>query len=192
MKKKLIIGLLFCTVMSNAQINIKDIFNNTNSNLGNGLSNDEIVSGLKEALSLGSKSASEKASKTDGFYKNNLIKIPFPKEATEMKNTLNSLGMKSQVDAFEKQMNRAAEDAAKKAAPIFINAITKMNISDALSILQGKDDEATKYLIRTTTAQLKQQFALVVKSSLQKVNITKYWTPLTKTYNKVPFVTKIN
>lgn len=180
------------TGMVLAQINIGNVINSANSLLGNGLSNDKIVKGLKEALNVGTKNSTEKASKTDGFYKNPLIKIPFPKEAKQMESTLKSIGMTKQVESFVMTMNRAAEDASKKAAPIFINAITKMSIKDGVNILRGKDNAATEFLKTNTSSPLKTEFKPVVKASLQKVQITKYWSPLVKTYNRVPMVKKMN
>jgi hypothetical protein len=109
-----------------------------------------------------------------------------------MRSTLMKMGMKKQVDDFEKQLNRAAEDAATKAAPIFLAAITKMTINDGLTILRGKDDEATQYLKRSTSAELSKQFRPIIAASLKKVQITKYWNPLFTTYNKVPFVKRVN
>lgn len=194
--KKYALILLAITGLSTgmvlAQINIGNVINSANSLLGNGLSNDKIVKGLKEALNVGTKNSTEKASKTDGFYKNPLIKIPFPKEAKQMESTLKSIGMTKQVESFVMTMNRAAEDASKKAAPIFINAITKMSIKDGVNILRGKDNAATEFLKTNTASPLKTEFKPVVKASLQKVQITKYWSPLVKTYNRVPMVKKMN
>lgn len=175
-----------------AQINLQTVSNTINNALGNGLSNTEITSGLKEALRVGSEKAAGKGSKTDGFYKNPKIKIPFPSDARDMRKTLLNVGMKKQVEDFERQLNRAAESAAKKAAPIFLNAITSMSINDGLTILRGKDDEATQYLKKTTTAQLTKEFKPIVASSLSEVEITKYWKPLFTTYNKLPMVKKVN
>lgn len=189
-------ALLFLALIvisaSQAQVNLNQVWNTVNSNLGSGLSNADINKGLKEALSVGSRNAGDKASKTDGFYKNPQIKIPWPSQARDMKNTLNNMGMKKQVTEFEKQLNRAAEDAAKKAAPIFLAAITSMTINDGLTILRGNNDEATQYLKRTTNAQLTSQFRPVIKESLQRVQITKYWNPLFTRYNKLPMVKKVN
>lgn len=192
MKKTLLILCLFFATITLAQVNINGVINTVNNVLGNGLSKEDITKGLKEALNIGSKNASDKASQLDGFYKNPLIKIPFPSEAKDMRATLMRVGMKRQVEDFEKQLNRAAEDAAKKAAPIFLSAVTKMTINDGLTILRGKDDEATQYLRKTTSAELMKQFKPVISSSLKKVQITKYWNPLFTTYNKVPFVKKVN
>ncbi len=184
---------LFVTATSCAQIKLdQTIKDATNIIKGNNLSNDEIIRGLKEALSVGSNNSAAKASKVDGYYKNPLIKIPFPKEAKQMESTLKSIGMSKQVDQFVKTLNRAAEDAAKKAAPIFVNAITKMTITDGLNILKGSNDAATQFLKRTTSTELKNEFMPVVKASINKVQVTKYWNPLVTNYNKVPFVTKMN
>ncbi|MBL0341004.1 MAG: DUF4197 domain-containing protein [Bacteroidetes bacterium] len=185
------LGLLI-SMSSFAQVNLNSILNSTNSALGNGLSNDKIVAGLKEALSVGTKKSTNKASVMDGFYKNPLIKIPFPEEAKQMESTLKSIGMKKEVDKFVKTMNRAAEDAAKKATPIFINAITKMSITDGIKILKGGDNAATQFLKNSTSSALRNEFKPVIKNSLKKVEITKYWNPLVKSYNQVPFVKKMN
>lgn len=169
---------------------IKDI-NNTVSG-GGSLSNADIIKGLKEALTVGSRNSANKASVTDGYFKNTLIKIPFPKEAEKVESTVRSLGMNKQVDDFVLSLNRAAEDAAKKAAPVFVNAITKMTINDGVSILKGNNDAATQYLKRTTSTELKNQFKPIVQTSLNTVQVTKYWTPVISTYNKIPFVTQMN
>jgi hypothetical protein len=197
MKKLHLLVFLFIGFNCIAQVNINNVLNTVNStignsNLGKGLTNQDIINGLKEALTVGSKNAGDKASKTDGFYKNSLIKIPFPSEAANMKTTLVNLGMKRQVEDFEKQLNRAAEDAAIKAAPVFLNAIKKITINDGLSILKGKNDEATQFLKRNTSNDLGKEFKPIIATSLKKVQITKYWNPLFTSYNKMPFVKRVN
>lgn len=184
--------LIAVTLPLKAQINTGNIIKNLTGSGGSSLTNDEIIKGLKEALTIGSKNSSDKASQADGFYKNPQIKIPFPKEAQQMEQTLNSMGMTQQTKDFVKALNRAAEDAAKKAAPIFADAIMKMTITDGVNIVKGSDDAATQYLRQNTSSPLKEAFKPVVKSSLQKVEITKYWSPLTKSYNKLPMVKKVN
>ena len=159
---------------------------------GVSLSNADVVSGLKEALTVGAKNSSTKASVFNGFYMNPLIKIPFPKEAKAMEDVLIQAGMKKQVDNFTRTLNRAAEDAAKDAAPIFINAITSMNIADGISILKGGNNAATEFLKSKTLEELKAKFRPTIQASLKKVNITKYWNPLVTKYNKIPLVQKMN
>jgi len=156
------------------------------------LTNDEIIGGLKEALTVGSNNAAASASKVDGYFKNPVIKIPFPPEAAEMESKLRAIGMGAKVDEFVMTMNRAAEEAAKQSAPVFVDAVKKMTITDGLSILHGSDTAATGYLRKTTSGELHEKFKPTIKSATQKVDVTKYWTPLVSTYDKIPFVTKIN
>ncbi len=162
------------------------------NNSGNSISNDEVVNGLKEALTVGSNKSSTQASKADGFYKNIAIKIPFPPEAKQMESTLKGIGMTKQIDNFTMQLNRAAEMAAKDAAPIFVNAIKSMSIADGFTILKGANNAASTYLKDKTNAELKAKFKPIVASALKKVAITKYWNPLVTTYNKVPGSKKKN
>jgi hypothetical protein len=148
------------------------------------LSNEEIIAGLKEALSVGSSKAAITVSATDGFFKDAAIKILMPDEATKVAQKLRSLGMGKQVDNAILAMNRGAEDAAKSAAPIFTNAVKGMSFSDALSILRGSDDAATIYLKQKTSHALTEAFRPVIESSLEKVNATKHWNAVFTTYNK--------
>lgn len=148
------------------------------------LSNDEIISGLKEALNVGTKNASEKLSVVDGFFKDAAIKILMPEEAKKVESKLRGLGMGKQVDNAILSMNRAAEDAAKEVAPIFMAAIKNMSLQDGLSVLKGGDFAATNYLKDRTTASLTEKFRPVIQSSLQKVNATKYWNTVFSTYNR--------
>lgn len=153
---------------------------------------DEVTKGLKDALIQGTTKGANMVSKVDGYFKNPEIKIPFPPDVKIVETKLRALGMGKQVDEFVVSLNRAAEDAAKEAAPIFVGAIQKMTIQDAYGVLKGEEDAATQYLKRTTTTQLKEKFTPVVKNSLNKVNATKYYADLINYYNKVPFVTKVN
>jgi hypothetical protein len=195
MKKLFLMLAVLSAATANAQININNIGNQINNAVnGNGqtLSNDEVIRGLKEALSVGSKNSSDRAAKIDGFYKNPNIKIPFPKEAQEMERVLKNAGMTNQVNNFVLTLNRAAEEAAKDAAPIFLNAITSMSIADGFSILKGGDNAATTFLKDKTNAELLVKFKPVVASALQKVQVTKYWNPLVTKYNKIPMTKKMN
>ena len=148
-----------------------------------GLSNADIISGLKEALTVGTNNGTNKLSMVDGFFKDAAIKILMPAEAQKVEKKLRDIGFGKQVDNAILSMNRAAEDAAKSAAPIFINAIKGMSIQDGLSILKGGDFAATNFLKEKTIAQLTEAFRPVIEQSLQKVNATKYWKTLFSTYN---------
>lgn len=156
------------------------------------LTGKDVVAGLKEALIYGAKNAASEASQVNGFYKNPEIFIPFPPEARQMKATLEKIGMKSQVEKFIQTMNRAAEESAKKAAPIFLNAIKGLSIQDGYQILRGPDDAATDYLRRKTSKQLTAAFRPVVRQAIQKVEVTKYWNPLVVQYNRLPFVQRVD
>jgi len=159
---------------------------------GVSVSNDEVTKGLREALTKGAQTSIQKSSAINGFYKNNLIKIPFPKEAESMQKTLAAVGMKPQTEKFVETLNRAAERAVKDAAPIFAQAITNMTLTDGISILKGNTGAATAYLRSKTNAQLKQQFLPAVRNALKEVQITRYWTPLADKYNRLPFVQPVN
>ncbi len=156
------------------------------------LTNDEVIKGLKEALTVGTNNSSGLASKLDGFYKNPRIFIPWPEEAKDMKVKLTKMGMSKKIAEFETSLNRAAEEAALKAAPVFIDAITNMSLSDGFAILKGVDTAATNYLRKTTYNPLKDKFLPVVKEAVAKVKVTSYWQPLATAYNKLPGVKKQN
>lgn len=213
MKKIVITACVALQVINVAQAQIfndilnqgKDVINNvgggnaantiktvTGGVLGNGLSNTDIITGLREALSVGTNNSTGAASKLDGYLKNPAIKIPFPKDAALMEQKLRALGMGKQCDALVTSLNRAAEKAAVDAAPIFLNAIKGITINDGLSILNGGDNAATNFLKTGTNAELKAKFMPIIKAALVKVNATKYWNPLFTRYNKIPMVQKVN
>jgi hypothetical protein len=156
------------------------------------LTTAEVGDGLKEALVNGISKGSDITSQLDGYFKNPEIKIPFPSDAKKVEDKLRAIGLGDNVDRFVMTLNRGAEDAAKEAKPIFIDAIKSMSINDAWAILKGQPDAATQYLKKTTTAQLKTKFSPVIQNSLNKVNAAKYYTDLVNTYNKIPLVDQVN
>lgn len=156
------------------------------------LNNLDVASGLKEALNKGVEQGVQKLSVTDGFFKNLAVKILIPPDAQKIEKTLRNMGFGADVDQAILSMNRAAEDASKSAAPIFLNAIKSMSITDAMGILKGGDSSATTYLRTKTTAELTTAFTPVIKASLDKVDATKYWNTIVSKYNMVPFVKKMN
>jgi hypothetical protein len=150
------------------------------------LSNDDIVAGLKEALSVGAKNSANKLSAVDGFFANAAIKVLMPPEAKKVETALRTAGMGKLVDNAILSMNRAAEEASKSAAPIFVNAITSMSITDALNILKGSDTAATGYLRGKTVAALTSAFRPVIDTALSKTAATSYWKTVFDAYNKLP------
>ncbi len=170
---------------------------NTLSTIGSAMSEDEttesdVVSGLKEALIQGVTKGSDQVSSVDGYFKDAAIKLLVPPEFEKVEKKLRDLGMDKLCDDFILSLNRAAEDAAKSAKPIFISAVKGMTVSDAWNILKGDKNAATNYLRKTTSEELYNAFKPTVKESLDKVNATKYYEDVANTYNKIPFVEKVN
>jgi hypothetical protein len=166
-----------------------------NSSSSGNLSTTEIISGLKEALALGAQKSGSKLSAKDGFFKDAAVKILLPKEVQDVEKKMRMFGMGKLVDNAILSMNRAAEDASKQAAPIFLSAIKKMTVTDALNILRGTDTAATGYLRKSTTPELTASFKPVIEESLKKVDATKYWKGVFTTYNRFsskPVETDIN
>ena len=164
-----------------------------------GLSSAEIVRGLKAALKQGAKFAGDNASQENGYLNNPIvdIRIPLPDKLRGVEKNIRRIPLVGDkvVDNFITAMNRGAEEAAKKAAPIFVNAITSMTVSDGLGILKGSDDAATNYLERTTTANLTNAFKPIIKSALDQTKATDYYNALKNaisTFNRTPLVNKIN
>src|SRR5882762_11969826 len=191
-----VVLLMFCcVVMVNAQGLLggaKNALKSLKGGKSGSLSSDDIVAGLKEALSRGTTKSSDKLSAVDGFFKDAAVKILLPPEAAKVEKTLRSAGFGKQVDDAILSLNRAAEDAAKSAAPIFLSAIQHMSVQDGVGILKGADTAATSYLRKSTTVQLTASFRPVIDTSLQKTGATKYWKTIFDTYNKMPLVSKVN
>jgi hypothetical protein len=160
---------------------------------GLGLSNEEAGGGIKEALSNGLANAVLNLNKTDGFFGSNVYKMLLPPDAVKLENTLRTLGMGKLVDKAILQINRGAEDAVGFAKPIFVNAIKEMTLTDAINIVRGGNNAGTNYFKEKTTAALIAAFSPVIKTSLDRVEATKYYDDIVNTYNKLPTVrTKVN
>lgn len=152
----------------------------------------DISNGLKEALNNGISKQVTKLTATDGFFKNEMVKILLPQELQKVDKKLRDLGLSSLADEGLKVLNRAAEDAVKEATPIFVDAIKGMSFNDAKNILMGADNAATNYLQNTTSNALYTKFSPVVNNSLSKVGADKVWTDIINKYNSIPLVNKIN
>jgi len=149
-----------------------------------GPTQSQVIEGLKQALTIGTQNGTNKLSAVDGFFADAAVKILMPSEVKNVENTLRSLGLGSLVDKAILSVNRAAEDAAKSATPIFVNAIKQMTITDAFGILQGGDFAATNYFKSKTTDSLAAVFKPVIEKSLQKTDATKYWNDIFTAYNQ--------
>ena len=172
---------------------IQTVVKKTTETIGNGNqpSLDEVVKGLKEALSIGADSSVKKLSLADGFFKNAAIKILMPPEAVKVESSLRKVGAGKLVDDAILTMNRAAESATADVKDIFFEAIKNMTINDGMKILKGDSIAATRYLKSATTTQLTQKIRPIVEIALKKVNATKYWNDLFKEYNRFS-IKKIN
>ena len=189
MKKILVLSVMaFISVQSIQAQGVKGLFDKiksaTSGESGSNLSNDDIISGLKEALRVGTDSSEKKLSKLDGFFGDAAIKILMPEEAKKVEKTLRNFGMGSLVDKAILSMNRAAEDAANGVGNIFWTAIKGMSIKDGLQILRGGDFAATDYLKSVTTAELTEKFRPVIEAALVKADATKYWKDVFTNYNR--------
>ncbi len=156
------------------------------------LSNDDIAQGLKQALDNGINEAVSKLSAEDGYLMS-AYKIGVPEEATKVISKLKMVpGFENIEQELISKMNKAAENAAKKATPIFVNAVKSISFDDAMTILTGSDDAATVYLRAKSNKQLYDAFMPVIVSALDEVNAREYWRTAVKAYNSLPFVTKVN
>ena len=156
------------------------------------LTEKDAVAGIREALVKGTGESVKIVSQVNGYFANPQIMIPFPQEAKDVETKLRAIGLGSQVDEVVASINHAAEDAAKSAEPVFVSAITGMTIADAINIVRGNSDAATRYLERTTSPELKAKFSPIIKASLDKVDATRLWTDVIRQYNQIPFVKKQN
>ena len=148
------------------------------------LTNDEVIAGLKEALTVGIDSTVSTVSKVGGFEKNQLIRIALPQSAQDLKEQAVKWGLEGQVEKVELTMNEAAELASKEAKDIFVNAIKGMSVQDGFAILNGGEDAATDFLRKQTSADLTAKFQPIIHNALEKVQLTKYWQPVVSKYNK--------
>jgi hypothetical protein len=167
---------------SNAIKDVSKVIDGKNNSIN--LSNEDIISGLKEALTIGTQNSAGNLSKLNGFFGNEAIKIVMPTETGKMVSTLRKMGMGVQVDKAILSMNRAAEDASASVGDIFINAIKKITITDGLTILKGSDTAATNYLKQSTQNELAEKIRPIIEASLKKVDATKYWKDIFSNYNK--------
>ncbi len=179
--------VLLVTCTSCETLKLADL---TSLSSGSELSTNKIIAGLKEALTTGADSAVKQLSQNGGFSKNSLYRIGIPKKLTGVTDTMKKLGMGFMVTDFENKMNVAAEQATAVAGPVFVEAITQMNFSDAKEILAGSDNAATDYLRKTTYAKLFKLYKPIVKENMQKVGVAKIYNNLMSKYDAIPFKSK--
>lgn len=157
-----------------------------------GIGNDQIASGLRQALNFGIEKQVTKLTQTDGFFGNEMVKILLPEELQKVDKGLRDIGLGNLADEGLKVLNRAAEDAVKEATPIFVNAVKEITFADAKTILLGNDNAATQYLTNKTETALYNKFNPVIKNSFDKVGADQIWSNLINRYNAIPFTTDVN
>src|SRR5690606_18837591 len=175
MKRITIILLALFTL--NACAELQEVVNSLPQQ-GGVLTNTDIAAGLRQALDQGIDKQVAKLTKTDGFYKNELVKILLPAELQKVDKGLRDIGLGNLADEGLKALNRAAEDAVKEATPIFVNAVKEITFGDAKNILLGNDDAATQYLTGKTQTSLYSKFHPVINKSFAKVGADQIWANL--------------
>jgi len=156
------------------------------------LTNEEVARGLKSALDLGVGNSVDFLSAKDGYYQS-IYKILLPEEAQKVTSKLKFIpGFEDVEEVLVQKINRAAEDAAGKAGPIFLSAIKGISFGDAMNILMGNKNAATQYLHNGTYNSLYNEFDPVIGNSMSKFNVEGYWAKAVNTYNKIPLVEKVN
>ncbi|HDR16762.1 MAG TPA: DUF4197 domain-containing protein [Desulfobacteraceae bacterium] len=194
MKKMIVVctaclSVALCAAGTQAQLSFDRILKGAQQMLGgqDSLSEDRIVAGLKEALTVGTGNAVDLVSAVNGYYRRPEIKIPLPGPVKKVETILRGLGFGDKVDEFEYSMNRAAEAAAPVAREIFVDAVKGMTFTDARQILQGRENEATLYFERKTRGRLHEIFKPIVSDNLADVGATRRYQELDEKVRTIPF-----
>ncbi len=153
-----------------------------------GLSQSEMVAGLKEALRVGTQSVVSRLSLRDAFLADRSIHIPLPSSLERARSLLANIGMSGALDDLERRINRAAEQATPQAKKLFLDSIRKMSLNDARSILRGPDDAATRYFQRTMTPGLRKAIAPLIQQSLERAGAVRAYDQLMARYQSIPMV----
>ncbi|MBN2353793.1 MAG: DUF4197 domain-containing protein [Spirochaetales bacterium] len=183
-------SLLLVSCLETMQSSLSGALRTGNSR-GGGLDESTVIAGLKEALRIGTQNAVNLVGKTDGYFRNARIALPLPDDLKNVGDTLRRIGLGRKVDEFIRTMNRAAEEAAPKAVDIFVDAVTKMTVQDAMGILRGTDNAATDYFERKTRSALHSIFLPIVKQVLEQVGVTSLYQSLLRTYNAIPGMRRV-
>ncbi len=152
-----------------------------------GLSDNQIINGLKEALQIGAGNAINLTGRLDGFFKNAAIKILLPNQLNTVGKGLRAIGQGRMVDEFIMSMNRAAEKAAPEARKIFVDAIKQMSFDDARKILFGSDTAATEYFQDRTSEKITNAFRPIISKSMDDVGATRQYKDLIARFKDIPF-----
>jgi len=185
----LLLVFVFSTTIAAAGL-LEDVMKNIGGPSRGEPDEGTIISGLKEALSIGTDKAVKNVSQVDGYFGNQVIKILMPEKIQRVADILGKVGYQKQVDDFVLSMNRAAEKAAPKAASIFVDAIKGMTIEDARKILNGGDTAATEFFKDKTHDKIYDAFKPIVSSSMNEVGVTLSYKEMMGKYESLPFMSK--
>lgn len=165
-----------------------DVFKGTDKALKGELDENTVISGLKQALSVGTKNAVKTVSKNDGYFSNPNIKIQMPAQIQDVTNILGKFGFQKQVDDFILTMNRSAEKAAPKALNLFGEAIKEMTVEDAMKLLHGGDTSVTEYFKSKTSEKIFETFKPIIASNMDQVGVNKAYHDMISKYESIPFI----
>jgi hypothetical protein len=147
-----------------------------------GLSQDQMVGGLKEALGKGVERAVNSLGHDGGFLSNPNVKILMPEKLQKVESVLRLAGQGQMADDFIGSMNHAAEKAVPVAAGVFGDAIKQMSMTDAKGLLSGAPDSATQFFRRTTQTNLQAKFYPLVQKATDSVGVTARYKEMTSKF----------
>ena len=139
------------------------------------LTQGDASGGLKDALAQGAKVAVQQLGKPGGFSNDPAVRIELPGNLGKAASAMKMMGMGAQVTQLEASMNKAAEAAVPQAQELLLDAVKKMTVADAKSILSGPDNAATTYLNKTSREQLRAKFLPIVKQATNQVGLAKQY-----------------
>ncbi len=191
MKKiQLFICLTLCTFTTFAQFDrLKDVISGDESL---NFTEQQAVEAIKKTLENGVRKEVKKLTVENGFLNNELVKIGFPENIKNVERKLRAVGLDNLVDKAVVSLNRTAEEATKKAIPIFTDAITNIKVEDGINIIKGNENAATSYLKQNTYQQLYNEMSPIVSEKFNQVKADVIWSQLTSKYNRLPFTKDIN
>ena len=179
-----IVGIVNAFLLNNAHAGWKDFLDDVKSQVKSAqkgkLSTEEIIEGLKEALRVGTRKSIDILGKPDGFYKDPSVKIPMPENLKKVEKLLRNIGQKKLADKFIETMNRAAEKSVQSTFEIFVKAIKRMTLKDAMDIYKGRDDEATRYFRKTEGGELHNTIHPIVQDATKKTGVTSTYKEITR------------
>jgi len=182
-------GLSACETLDPAVVN--GILGGT-TGAGFGLSQADAANGIRAALNNGIGSAIGTIGVFDGFWRNDLIKIPLPGQLNDVKNTLSRFGADGLLVELEQQLNRGAEKAVPVAKDIFVDAVSNLSIQDALNIVRGPETSATTFLKGRTQTKLAQAFSPIMENALGQTGALQLVGQVEQSLSAIPFNTGLN